>query len=65
MDTYELLGTDEPWKYRWTTSVRDRVALRFFRPSPLGFLAWSSHVYGRRFARRLSFTRRVAAALRD
>jgi hypothetical protein len=30
MDAYELLGTDEPWKYRWMTSVRDRVALRLF-----------------------------------
>jgi CelD/BcsL family acetyltransferase involved in cellulose biosynthesis len=65
IDAYELLGTDEPWKYRWTTSVHDRVALLCFRRSATGFLGWSRHVYGRRFAGHVPFARRVAAALRD
>jgi CelD/BcsL family acetyltransferase involved in cellulose biosynthesis len=65
LDTYELLGTDEPWKYRWTDSFHERVMLRCFAPSPTGFLAWSGHTYGRRFARHLPLARRVAAALRD
>jgi CelD/BcsL family acetyltransferase involved in cellulose biosynthesis len=65
MDAYELLGTDEPWKYRWTTSVHDRVALYCFERSAAGFLAWSSHIYGRRFAGHVPFARRIAAALRD
>jgi CelD/BcsL family acetyltransferase involved in cellulose biosynthesis len=65
MESYELLGTDEPWKYRWGVSVRERVALRCFAHSPSGFVAWSSEMYGRRLARRLPLARRVAAAWRD
>jgi CelD/BcsL family acetyltransferase involved in cellulose biosynthesis len=65
METYELLGTDEPWKYRWAVSVRERVVLRCFARSPSGFVAWSTDIYGRRVARRLPLARRVAAAWRD
>lgn len=61
---YELLGNDEPWKYRWTSEGHDRVAFRAFSPSPAGRLASSAFLYGRPLVRRLPFATRVAAAVR-
>jgi CelD/BcsL family acetyltransferase involved in cellulose biosynthesis len=61
---YELLGTDEAWKYRWTNSVHERVVLHAFAPSAAGLLAWSSHVHLRPLARRSHVARRLAQVLR-
>jgi CelD/BcsL family acetyltransferase involved in cellulose biosynthesis len=61
---YELLGTDESWKYRWTNTLHERVALRSFAPSAAGRLAWSSHAHVRPLARRVPLARRLAEALR-
>jgi CelD/BcsL family acetyltransferase involved in cellulose biosynthesis len=61
---YELLGTDESWKYRWTNTLHERVALRSFAPSVAGRLAWSSHAHVRPLARRIPLARRLAEALR-
>lgn len=61
---YELLGTAEAWKYRWTETSHERVALRSFAPSAAGRLAWSSHAHVRPLARRVPFARRLAEALR-
>jgi CelD/BcsL family acetyltransferase involved in cellulose biosynthesis len=62
---YELLGTDEPWKYRWTQTFRDLVDLHAFSRSPAGFVTWSMFVHGRPLARRLPLASRLAAALRS
>ena len=61
---YELLGTDEPWKYRWTDDVRERVVLRAFSRSAAGRVASSTFLYGRPLVRRIPLAARVAAALR-
>jgi CelD/BcsL family acetyltransferase involved in cellulose biosynthesis len=65
LETYELLGTDEPWKYRWTSSYRERVALRSFARSPTGVVRWLADTHIRRFVRRVPLAGRVAAALRE
>lgn len=64
LESYELLGTDEPWKHRWSKTLRQRVALYGFAPSPAGYLAWSAFVHGRSLARRVPFASRAAAAFR-
>ena len=65
LETYELLGTDEPWKYRWTDSSRERVALRWFARSPAGVVKWVTHTHVRRVVGRMPLAARVGAALRD
>jgi CelD/BcsL family acetyltransferase involved in cellulose biosynthesis len=50
LQTYELLGTDEPWKERWTVLSRDQVSFRAFSPSPLGRIAAWTYVHGRPIA---------------
>jgi CelD/BcsL family acetyltransferase involved in cellulose biosynthesis len=62
--TYELLGTDEPWKYRWTDDSHERSALRAFSPSTAGRLALLAFVYGRPLVRRLPLALRIANAVR-
>jgi CelD/BcsL family acetyltransferase involved in cellulose biosynthesis len=64
LSSYELLGTDEPWKHRWTEDARERVALHAFLRSPAGLLAWSAYVHGRPLARRVPLASRLATALR-
>lgn len=61
---YELLGTDEPWKYRWTEEGHERMTFRAFSPSPAGRLASSVFLHGRPLARRVPFAARIAAAVR-
>jgi CelD/BcsL family acetyltransferase involved in cellulose biosynthesis len=61
---YELLGTDESWKYRWTDDVHERVAFRAFSHSAAGRIASSTFLYARPLVRRMPFAGRVAAALR-
>jgi CelD/BcsL family acetyltransferase involved in cellulose biosynthesis len=64
LSTYELLGKDEPWKYRWTDERHERIAFRAFSPSPAGRVASSVFLYGRPLARRVPFAARIAAAVR-
>jgi CelD/BcsL family acetyltransferase involved in cellulose biosynthesis len=64
LEAYELLGTDEPWKHRWTHDVRERIALRAFSPRPQGLLAWSLAAHAVPVARRLPAARRLAALRR-
>jgi CelD/BcsL family acetyltransferase involved in cellulose biosynthesis len=65
ISSYELLGTDEPWKYRWTEDVRERLHFRAFAGSPAGRVAWSAAVHGRPLLRRVPFAQRLGAALRS
>jgi CelD/BcsL family acetyltransferase involved in cellulose biosynthesis len=51
MDTYEFLGRDEPWKLRWTKTVRPMSRIQAFRPSPQGFVDWAAWTYGRPVAK--------------
>jgi CelD/BcsL family acetyltransferase involved in cellulose biosynthesis len=62
--TYELLGTDEPWKDRWTSTVREYVRLDAYAPSPAGAASWAVATHGRRLARRVPLASRIAAMLR-
>ena len=62
--TYELLGTEEPWKERWTNLPRAQVSFRAFSPSPTGRLAASTFVHGKRIAHRVPIAERLAAAFR-
>jgi CelD/BcsL family acetyltransferase involved in cellulose biosynthesis len=45
--SYEFLGTDEPWKLAWTTSVRERDELQAFRSSPAGLVGWATATYAK------------------
>lgn len=36
--SYEFLGAAEPWKLEWTETVRERVLVEAFAPSPAGVL---------------------------
>jgi hypothetical protein len=60
----KLLGTDEPWKYRWTQDAHEQNAFRAFAPTLAGRLAWSGAVYGRPLVRKLPMAARIAAAVR-
>jgi CelD/BcsL family acetyltransferase involved in cellulose biosynthesis len=62
--TYELLGLDEPWKERWTSTFREYVGFQAYAPSPAGAASWAVAKHGRRLARRIPLACRVAAALR-
>jgi CelD/BcsL family acetyltransferase involved in cellulose biosynthesis len=62
--TYELLGTDEPWKDRWTSNFRECVRFEAYAPSPAGTASWAIATYGRRLARRVPLASRGAAVLR-
>jgi CelD/BcsL family acetyltransferase involved in cellulose biosynthesis len=58
--SYEFLGGDDPWKLRWTSTVRERSLFHAFRPGPVGLAEWMLFNYGRRVARRAAHTRPVA-----
>lgn len=60
--TYELLGTDEPWKYRFTTEGREHATLHAFSPSLSGRLAATAFLRVRPMVRRLPLAAWVAAA---
>jgi CelD/BcsL family acetyltransferase involved in cellulose biosynthesis len=62
--TYELLGTNDPWKDRWTSNFREYVRLEAYAPSRSGTVSWAVVTHGRRLARRIPLMSRVAAALR-
>jgi CelD/BcsL family acetyltransferase involved in cellulose biosynthesis len=57
---YEFLGGEESWKREWTQTVRERLALEAFAPTPPGGLDWLAHVVGRPAARRLRTVQRGA-----
>jgi CelD/BcsL family acetyltransferase involved in cellulose biosynthesis len=59
LESYELLGTDEPWKERWTDTYREQVALHAFAPTLVGHLWWFAFVHGRPLARRVPLASRV------
>lgn len=61
LESYELHGTDEPWKERWSEGVRERVALHAFSPSPGGRLLRTAFLARRTLARR-DLRRRLSAA---
>jgi CelD/BcsL family acetyltransferase involved in cellulose biosynthesis len=50
---YEFLGADEPYKLKWTSTCRDRVAVRCFAPTVAGRLAWARRAWLGPLARRL------------
>jgi CelD/BcsL family acetyltransferase involved in cellulose biosynthesis len=64
LTTYELLGTDEPWKDRWTSTFREYVRLEAHAPSAAGAVSWAVATHGRRLARRMPLAARLAAAMR-
>jgi CelD/BcsL family acetyltransferase involved in cellulose biosynthesis len=63
-DTYELLGKDEEWKYRFTRTFHERVAFSSFPRSPGGLLSWSASTYGLPIARRIPLAARVRDVVR-
>lgn len=62
--TYELLGTDEPWKYRFTAEGREQSTLHAFSPSLSGRLAATAFLRATPVVRRLPLAARIAAARR-
>ena len=54
--SYELLGTNEAWKDRWTTAQREYVRLEAYAPGPAGLTRWAFRTQGRRIARALPGT---------
>ena len=56
LESFEFLGAAEPWKLEWTETVRERVLVEAFTPSPAGLLEWTARallVRGKQMARRL------------
>jgi len=44
LQSYEFVGTDDPYKLTWTAATRDRVRLQLFPRTPVGTLerlAWT------------------------
>lgn len=52
LQTYELLGTDEPWKMQWTHDVRPRSLVQAFAPTGAGVLDWTAYRVGRPLVKR-------------
>jgi hypothetical protein len=50
--SYEFLGAAEPWKLEWTQTLRERVLLQAFAPSPAGMVTRAAFVYARPLAKR-------------
>lgn len=60
--TFELLGTEEPYKLEWSTGVREHVRLQAYAPTLAGTVQRVAFVHGRPLAKRvLAFARRHAA----
>ncbi len=60
LSSYEFLGGEDPWKLRWTSSVRHRSLIHAFRPAPDGLLEWTVFNHGRRAAKRAAHVRPIA-----
>ena len=52
LDSYEFLGSDNPWKLEWTDTVRERLLLQAFAPSVPGWIEWAAFVHGRPLAKK-------------
>ncbi len=52
--SYEFLGTDAPWKRRWTDKCRERMLFQAFAPSLMGILEWGAVTYGWSLAKRIA-----------
>jgi CelD/BcsL family acetyltransferase involved in cellulose biosynthesis len=52
-DSYELLGQEDDYKRSWTSTVRERVRVQAFPPSPLGVAEYAAWRHGRPLAKRL------------
>jgi CelD/BcsL family acetyltransferase involved in cellulose biosynthesis len=44
--SYEFLGTNAPWKQRWTNKCRERMLFQAYAPSLTGVLDWGALTYG-------------------
>lgn len=53
LESYEFLGSDEPFKLEWTDLRRDRLLLQAFAPTPAGLADWAAYAAGRPLAKRL------------
>jgi CelD/BcsL family acetyltransferase involved in cellulose biosynthesis len=51
--SYELLGSDDPYKLVWTQTVRERVRFQAFSRSPRGRASHLAWTYGRSAVRRV------------
>lgn len=52
LDLYEFLGTDNPWKYAWTRTVRERSLIQVFSRSLPGRIDWAAFALGRPLVKR-------------
>jgi len=53
ISTYDFLGADYGWKREWTDVQQERLFLRMFAPTALGFLDRMGFTYGRPAAKRV------------
>ena len=51
LESYEFLGTDDPWKLEWTDHARDRLAVQAFAPTLPGRLERAAYARGRPLAK--------------
>jgi CelD/BcsL family acetyltransferase involved in cellulose biosynthesis len=56
-ESFEFLGSEEPYKRDWTSHVRERIQFHAFAPSPAGLAGWALHAYGRPLAKRVAALR--------
>jgi CelD/BcsL family acetyltransferase involved in cellulose biosynthesis len=50
---FDLLGTDDPYKLAWSTSLTEKRLLLAFAPTLPGFVDWGAFAYARPVARRM------------
>ncbi len=53
ISTYDFLGSDYGWKREWTDFQQERLFLRMFAPTALGFAERMGFIYGRPAAKRV------------
>lgn len=58
LESYEFLGSDEPYKLDWTSRTRDRMLLQAFSPTLPGLADYAAYAVGRPAAKRLLELRR-------
>jgi CelD/BcsL family acetyltransferase involved in cellulose biosynthesis len=61
--SYEFLGSEEPYKMKWTGQSRPRWLVQAFAPTPLGVLEHAAYAHGRPFAKRVIEISRTARRL--
>jgi CelD/BcsL family acetyltransferase involved in cellulose biosynthesis len=57
LESVELLGAEDGYKRLWATHSRERMALRAYAGSAMGWLQWTAEAYGRPLARRAGLDR--------